>query len=167
MNQKSKWAIAIALALAVGAGLGSSVNLHGNIINADTGYQLNASGGTSGQALCSDGTYFDTPCWLAPGSATLLDEYNAFSGCNFPNDGANLTCTNTVTLGTAMADTSYVVSCTEYTNPAVGSVILGNISYAVSSTTQYTVEEMTQGSSGIWGSYANYGKSYVCHAHHS
>ncbi len=95
------------------------------------------------------------------------DEWSTFSGCSFPNDGANLTCINTVTLPVALLDTNYTVSCVEYTNPAVGSVILGNISYSIVSTTSYTVAEMTQGSSAIWPNYGNYGKSYVCHAHHN
>lgn len=96
-----------------------------------------------------------------------INEVNSFTGCSFANDGANLTCANVVTLGTAMPDTSYTVQCTEYTAPGVGSVILGNISYAVISTSSYSVTEMTQGSSSIWPSYPNYGKSYVCTAHHS
>jgi hypothetical protein len=33
-----------------------------SIINAAGGYLVNGSGGTSGQQLCSDGTYYDTPC---------------------------------------------------------------------------------------------------------
>ena len=31
-------------------------------VNAKTGYLVNGSGGTLGQQLCSDGTYYDTPC---------------------------------------------------------------------------------------------------------
>lgn len=31
-------------------------------VNAITGYTLNGAAGSTGQALCSDGTYFDTPC---------------------------------------------------------------------------------------------------------
>jgi hypothetical protein len=105
------------------------------------------------------------PCYIPP--ATLSDQYNTFTGCNFANDGANLACTNTVTLGTAMADTSYTLTCTEYTDPAMGTVVLGQISYAVVSTTQYTLTERTQGSSTEWTARNGYGKSYVCHAHHN
>lgn len=31
-------------------------------INSTSGYKVNSAAGSSGQALCSDGTYFDTPC---------------------------------------------------------------------------------------------------------
>jgi hypothetical protein len=90
---------------------------------------------------------------------------STFTGCSFGTDGANLTCTNTVMIA-AMPDTSYTVECTEYTTGPT-SVILGNITYAVISTTIYTVTEMTQGSSTDWTAYHNYGKSYVCTAHHN
>lgn len=100
-------------------------------------------------------------------TSTLQDEYNSFSGCSFANDGANLTCTNTVTLATAMTDTNYVVMCTEYQSPSITTPVLGTITYSISSTTQYTVTETTQGSSAEWPTSNSYGKSYVCHAHHN
>lgn len=100
-------------------------------------------------------------------TSTLQDEYNSFSGCSFATDGANLTCTNTVTLVTAMPDTSYIVMCTEYQSPSVTTPVLGTITYTITSTTQYTITETTQGSSAEWSVSNSYGKSYVCHAHHN
>src|ERR1035441_7485970 len=38
---------------------GSGIN---GAVNAKTGYLINGAGGTTGYALCSDGTYYDTPC---------------------------------------------------------------------------------------------------------
>lgn len=50
-------AILIATAIAAVPGIFSSVN-------STNGYKVNGSAGSSGQALCSDGTYFKTPCSL-------------------------------------------------------------------------------------------------------
>ena len=47
--------ICCALALAAVPGIFTTVN-------ATSGYLLNGAGGSSGQALCSDATYYDTPC---------------------------------------------------------------------------------------------------------
>jgi len=44
------------------AGLAAGVNGVFNSVNATSGYEVNGAAGSSGQALCSDGTYFDTPC---------------------------------------------------------------------------------------------------------
>ena len=56
---KSLWALGllctVAVAIAAVPGIFTTVN-------ATTGYLLNGSGGMAGQALCSDGTYYDTPC---------------------------------------------------------------------------------------------------------
>lgn len=56
---KSLWALGIlatvAVAIAAVPGIFTTVN-------ATTGYLLNGSGGSAGQVLCSDGTYYDTPC---------------------------------------------------------------------------------------------------------
>lgn len=94
-------------------------------------------------------------------------EINSVTGCSFPNDGANLQCTNSVVLATAMADTSYTVSCVEYTNASVSQVVLGNISpVVIADTTHYSFIETTQGSSSVWPSFNNYGKTYVCTAYH-
>ena len=119
-------------------------------------------------AQCSSGTV--ATGIAANGNANCsshgIPQTNNVTGCSFPNDGANLSCTNTVTLATAMPDTGYYVNCTEYTN-GPSTVILGNISTPnIISTTQYSFTEMTQGSSSIWPTYSNYGKSYICDAVH-
>ena len=43
-------------------------------VNSVTGFQFNGGAGTSGQTLCSDGTYFDTPC--NPGGTGTLVSVN-------------------------------------------------------------------------------------------
>ena len=42
------------------------------LVNATTGYEVNGSGGTAGYALCSDGTYYDTPCSVSGTGITAL-----------------------------------------------------------------------------------------------
>lgn len=110
-------------------------------------------------------TTISTPCFVA--SATLSDQYNTVTGCNYPDDGANESCSMSVTLGTAMANTSYIVSCVEYTN-GLSTAVLDNITTpSISSVTAYSFSERTQGSSSEWSAHNNYGKSFVCHAHHN
>jgi hypothetical protein len=41
-------------------------------INSTSGYKVNSAAGSSGEALCSDGTYFDTPCSTAGTGITAL-----------------------------------------------------------------------------------------------
>lgn len=41
-------------------------------VNATTGFLVNGSGGTSGYALCSDGTYYDVPCSVSGTGITAL-----------------------------------------------------------------------------------------------
>lgn len=41
-------------------------------VNATTGYLVNGSGGTTGFALCSDGTYYDVPCSVSGTGITAL-----------------------------------------------------------------------------------------------
>jgi hypothetical protein len=50
------------LAICLVAALAAGVNGVFNSVNATSGYKVNGAAGSSGQALCSDGTYFDTPC---------------------------------------------------------------------------------------------------------
>ena len=110
-------------------------------------------------------TTISTPCAVVP--VTQKTEINTITSCSYPDDGANEACTNTVTMGTAMADTSYTVSCSEYTNPAMGTVVLNNTGVpTIISTTQYSFAVRTQGSSAEWTAYPNYGKSFVCTAYH-
>lgn len=56
---------AFLLAVCIGSALGAGVNGIFTTVNSINGYKLNGSAGTSGQVLCSDGTYFDTPCTVA------------------------------------------------------------------------------------------------------
>ena len=52
-------------------------------INSVTGFQLNGAAGTTGQTLCSDGTYFDTPC--NPGGTGTLVKVNGGSSLGTAN----------------------------------------------------------------------------------
>ena len=159
MQIKTKVVLATVLAVGLVVALGSSVNLHGNIINADTGFQYQQAA-PAGHTLVGNGSeYVD--------SGTEQDEWVTFTGCSFANDGANLTCTVAVTLPTAMVDTNYSVNCTEYANPSVGSPIYQNYDVESPTTTGFTWFEITSGSSAAWGTYPNYGKSFTCHAHHN
>ena len=54
------------------AGLAAGVNGIFNSVNSISGYKVNSAAGSSGQALCSDGTYFDTPCTPAGTGITAL-----------------------------------------------------------------------------------------------
>ena len=54
------------------AGLAAGVNGIFNSVNATSGYKVNGAAGSSGEALCSDGTYFDTPCSTAGTGITAL-----------------------------------------------------------------------------------------------
>lgn len=71
-------------------------------VNATTGYLLNGSGGLLGQALCSDATYYDTPCnvyqTIAANGTTVTQRptLNLISGTSasvacVDNSGANRT----------------------------------------------------------------------------
>lgn len=105
------------------------------------------------------------PCANVP--STQKTEINTVTSCSYPDDGANEACTNTVTMGIAMADTGYTVSCAEYTNSAMSTVVSDNIGVpTIISTTQYSFQVRTQGSSAEWPTYPNYGKSFVCTAYH-
>ncbi len=120
-----------------------------------------AGNGKVGPALLGSAAYVQTV------AATSLTEIDNVVGCNFPNDGPNLTCTVAVTLSPPMPDANYNVSCIEYTNPNMGTIMVGNISINSIAAGGYTLEEMTQGSSTLFSTYPNYGKSFVCTATHN
>ena len=66
---KSLWPlgvlVTVAVAIAAVPGIFSTVN-------STSGYLVNGSGGTSGYALCSDGTYYDVPCSVSGTGITAL-----------------------------------------------------------------------------------------------
>ena len=161
---RDAWKVMAGVVATVGLGifLGSSVNVHGNIINADTGYQLGATAPV-GHTLVGNGTYY-----VDSGPVTQLDEWNTFAGCAYANDGANLTCSSNVTVGTAFADTNYQVLCNWAWGSAPVNWMAFNYNISGQTTTGYTVNQITSGSSTIWSSgNANYGINWTCHAHHS
>ena len=49
-------------------------------VNSTLGYQVNEGAGSSGQALCSDGTYFDTPCTTGGGTITGVTAASPLTG---------------------------------------------------------------------------------------
>src|ERR1700749_5203657 len=106
-----KLTAAFLLAICVGAALGAGVNGLFTTVNSINGYQVNGAAGTSGQALCSNGTYYNTPCSLASNG-----NYFTFTACN-PEASSNLNnCTASgQALGVTYADTNYQLICQTYT----------------------------------------------------
>jgi len=49
-------------------------------VESTTGYQVNGSAGTAGQALCSDGTLYSTPCTLSIGTITGITANSPLTG---------------------------------------------------------------------------------------
>ncbi len=110
------------------------------------------------------------PCYTPP--ATQVDDWNSFNGCAFASDGANLNCVTpiTVTLATAMPDTSYYVSCT--TTYLANSDVDLSLSIFISSkaTGSYVINENSGNNSALSSQFsvnAYYDAFLTCHAHHS
>ena len=173
LTRKLKVVLWSAMVLGLAAGLASSVNIHGNVINADTGFQVNGAAPLN-HPLCGNGSvYADSSVAVCGTSATLSDQYASVAGCSFANDGSGLNCTPTsITWGSAFSDTSYVVSCSvSYTNAVVtaGSG-LPNIIVSTSNTdTTHTAitEGVGTGGSTTWAISPSYGATVICHGHHS
>lgn len=161
-------AIVGAIAL-LGACLGAGISGIFTQVNSTNGYQVNGAAGITGQALCSNGTYFATPCTVSVG----VDQYGSLSGCSFPNDGGGLNCAaGSIIWGTAFANTSYTATCSiNYSTSIAGGsstqpVLILN--WTPTSTTAMSITEgVAQGSSGGWGVDHTYGATIYCHAHHS
>jgi hypothetical protein len=65
----------VLLTLAICVGLATTIAAVPGIfssVNSTNGYQVNGSAGTGGQALCSDGVYYDTPCATGTGTITAV-----------------------------------------------------------------------------------------------
>ncbi len=172
MGNRLKAIVFSAIALAVVVGLASSVNVHGNIVDADSGFQV-AGVAPLNHYLCGSGTaYLDssTPCGV---SSTLNDQFGTLSGCAFANDGGGLTCSaGTLTWTSAFADTSYTVGCWPMYSSAIvtGSSTqpVIDLNATISSASAISVSEgVAQGSSGGYLVASNYQLTIVCHGHHS
>lgn len=64
---------AVLLTLAIIVGIATTIAAVPGIfssVNSTQGYQVNGAAGSGGQALCSDGTYFNTPCSTGVGTIT-------------------------------------------------------------------------------------------------
>lgn len=70
MNSKFKQWLPLALLVLCALTMAAAVNGIFNNVNAILGYQVNGAAGSTGQALCSDGTRYDTPCSVASGGVT-------------------------------------------------------------------------------------------------
>lgn len=82
MNRKAKLTIlGCALAMLVATAIAAVPGIF-STVNVSTGYQMNGAAGTNGQVLCSDGTYFDTPC-----SVVKPGQYSGGSGYRIAPDG--------------------------------------------------------------------------------
>ncbi len=161
MQIKTKVVLATVLAVGLVVALGSSVNLHGNVINADTGFQYQQAA-PAGHTLVGNGSeYVD--------SGTQQDEWFTVTGCAAPTDG-NSACTLTGnSLPTPMPDTNYFLSCTG-TLPSAdlspsGSAGIGvGVSTAITSTSLFN---MSVGYIGGSSTYFPYTATITCHAHHN
>jgi hypothetical protein len=159
---KDAWKVMAGVVATVGLGifLGSSVNVHGNIINADTGYQLGASAPV-GHTLVGNGTYY-----VDSGPSTQLDEYWSFSGCsiiNVYNSAGG--CTATENLPIAMADSNYFVICSA-NGISSGTTYTAGTSISPS---PYSSSQISYVAMQIYsgGSPPVYSFTVACHAHHS
>lgn len=125
--------------------IASSVNIHGNIINADTGYQVNGAA-PSGHMLVGNGSYYvDT----APVTATWSSSQIA-TGCTISGGGSYSTCTFSVTFGTAAPDTNYSAVCLGDDPIVTGSEFqgyVGAIQASSKTTTGFTGVIVTTGTS--------------------
>jgi hypothetical protein len=115
MTNKKSFGLGILLAFSCVLAMAAVNGVFANItasgwVSSVTGYRLNGTAGSSGQALCSDGTNFNTPCSIynqtvdANGTAqTQRPAFNLISGTNLTtscvdNGGSNRTdCTFTNT----------------------------------------------------------------------
>lgn len=93
MNRQN-WRFALGVGFAACCGLLlAAVPGKFTIVNALTGFQVNGAAGSSGQVLCSDGTYFDTACSAGTGTITGVT-------ASAPLTGGGTSGTVTVGLGT-------------------------------------------------------------------
>jgi len=161
MNGTWKFAIGAVLGVGVLAALGSSVNLHGNIVNADTGYQVNGAAPV-GHTLIGDGTTYTD-------SGTVQDQWFTFTGCDggAPYNGDSA-CVGTGSLPLAMTNSSYFLSCTaSYPsgNPYSGTVATGaSVTTFVTSASAFSYT--LQYGYGA-GAPSGFVAVVTCHAHHN
>jgi hypothetical protein len=91
----------------------------GGTVNAEQGFLINGNGGTAGQCIQSDGTYFDTP-----GACQVLGGTPTFSSLG-PGAGTGAA----VTLAAGSTDSSGVIQLTTGTTPSANAeVVLFNFS---------------------------------------
>lgn len=157
---------------------GSYNAISGNVLDGQSAHGISYDSVSDNNAYAQlnpfPGTYSGTAILDAGTGNQLkaaLTQISTVTGCNFASSAANLTCSNSVTLPTAMPDTSYTVSCVEYTNfasyPASCGPVLQVIEpVSITSTTGYSFTEVTQGSSCAFTTLPNYAKTYVCTASH-
>jgi hypothetical protein len=162
---KTMWKAAIGAILGVGllAALGTSVNVHGNIINADTGYQLGGAAPV-GHTLVGNGSeYVDS------GSTTQQDEWFTTAGCNAgaPYNGDSA-CVGTVSLPVAMTDSNYYLNCTaSYPsgNPYSGTTAAGaSVTTSIVSSGLFSYTLAYGYGAGAPGQFT---ANITCHAHHN
>jgi hypothetical protein len=71
----------VLLTLAIVVGIATTIAAVPGIfssVNSTSGYQVNSAAGSAGQALCSDGTFYDLPCSVA-GSFTAAGDLSGSS----------------------------------------------------------------------------------------
>ena len=136
-----------------------------NSVNSALGYEVAGAAGTLGQALCSDGTRFNTPCTLpAPPSGT--DYYFTFNGCTMTVTGNSFNCRGTYTFASVspavptQPDVNYFISCNIVTGEGWGTSSNVNIQ----STTGFDLAQNVDRYNSIT---ATVTPVVWCHLHHN
>lgn len=88
-----------------------------SFVNASVGYQVNGTAGSAGQALCSDATYFDTPCTFTQFYQTILNGTTAGSAVGQANylavgSGSGLLATTIAGVGSNVTRTAISINPT-------------------------------------------------------
>ena len=130
----------VTLCTAAGVNIVANNGTFGGFVNSVSGYEVNGAAGSSGQGLCSNGTYYNTPCNVpgtvgTPGTypnptsvttntfgqvtaitaGTAIDYYFTYTGCTLPNSAPSY-CNSTVQFTTGGATTPTFATAMPDTN---------------------------------------------------
>ncbi len=122
--------------------VGTTINattINATTINATTGYKVNGAAGSSGQALCSDGTNYNTPCSVGPGTLYYQTvDANATAQTQRPilnlisGTGVSVTCVDNS--GATRTDCTLAAPVTPSQTNCLTTSCIGGSTYAASTT---------------------------------